>query len=72
MAYDIDNCPVIHSNSSYKMLAAYFLAKADLATYSGDYRVWKSGGQKGAAVIAQAVTSLPASPDPDVLYLITV
>jgi hypothetical protein len=47
IAYDIDDCPVLKENGKFKMLADYFLAKANLTSYNGVYRVWRAGGKKG-------------------------
>lgn len=48
VGYDIDNCPVIKEGGKFKMLADYFLAKANLSSYNGTYRVWRAGGKAGA------------------------
>lgn len=47
VGYDIDTCPVIDDGTNFKLLCAYFLAKANLASYTGTYRVWRAGGKAG-------------------------
>jgi hypothetical protein len=47
IAYDIDDCPVINDGTNFKLLVDYFLAKANLSSYSGTYRVWRAGGKEG-------------------------
>ena len=77
VAYDIENCPVVHDGSTFKMLSDYFLAKANLSSYGGTYRVWFAGGTKGDAGATggsfeiQVVSAMPENPAANVLYLVT-
>lgn len=47
VGYDIDTCPVIDDGTNFKLLVDYFLAKANLSSYTGTYRVWRAGGKAG-------------------------
>lgn len=47
VAYDIDDCPIIDDGKNFKLLAAYFLARANISSYSGVYRIWRAGGRDG-------------------------
>lgn len=78
--YDIDDCPMVNDGTNFKLLADYFLARANLTSYSGEYKVWLAGGkegekgepgQVGGSFVISVVTALPTDPDPYTLYLFT-
>jgi hypothetical protein len=46
IAYSMDDCPILKENGQFKILSYYFIARANLSSYSGTYRVWRAAGKK--------------------------
>ena len=78
--YAIDDGLVEHAADTFKIPVAPFLAMANLAEFSGTWRVWRAGGkqgingvpgQTGGTFAIQVVSELPENPDPLTLYLVT-
>lgn len=78
VVYDIENGWIVHDtvNGKFKIPAAPLLAAANLASFSGTWRVWRAGGKKGqdgqngGTFAIQVVNSLPENPSSTTLYLI--
>lgn len=73
--YDIENGWIVHdtTNSKFKIPVAPLLAAANLASFSGTWRVWRAGGEKGApggSFTISVVSALPQNPVATTLYLI--
>lgn len=80
IVYAIDDGLIEHSADTFKIPVAPFLAMANLAEFSGTWRVWRAGGkqgidgvpgQTGGTFTIQVVSELPENPDPLTLYLVT-
>jgi hypothetical protein len=73
VVYPIEDGTVQHVGSVFRIPVAPFLAAANLASFSGTWRVWRAGGKKGehgGLFGIQTVTALPENPDALTLYLI--
>lgn len=71
--YDIDSGMVIHEGETFKIPVAPFLAMANLASFSGTWRVWRAGGKTGdtgGTFVIEVVSNLPTNPVANTLYLI--
>ena len=70
---------MIKENNTFKIPIAPILASANIASYSGIWRVWRAGGKQGVdgeqginggTFPIALVDALPENPDPSTLYLI--
>lgn len=70
---------MIKENNTFKIPTAPILASANIASYSGIWRVWRAGGKQGVdgeqginggTFPIALVDALPENPDPSTLYLI--